>query len=183
METITSRGRRGIKVEGCNFEYYERPSSFESMYGKLNLKGRIILDIGADWGSTPHFFISQGAKQVIAVEGNDGYYKRMKENFRDDPRVTPIFRYIREPRDIGKLIEEHKPDIVKIDCEGCERHLPMVQKYILKIPSEYIIETHLPHDILASILVALCDIGFVCKSSTKGFYRSTGVQHFIRYTT
>lgn len=172
--------RRGVKVEGCSFEYHENPENYKSMYAITNLKGKVILDIGADWGSTPHFFISQGAKQVIAVEGNEKYYKRMKENFRDDPRVIPKFIYIIEARDIEKLIKEHSPDIVKIDCEGCERHLSRVQRSILKIPSEYIMETHLPYDVLASILVALCGAGFVCKSSTRGYHRNTGVQHFVR---
>jgi len=172
--------KNGIEVEGCWFRYYERPITYVSSYTVINLEGKVVLDIGADWGSTPHFFITQGAKRVIAVEGDQEYHARMREHFKEEPNIVVVFKYIRAAKDIAKLIEEYKPDIVKIDCEGCERHLSMVQSHILKIPSDYMIETHLPYDILASLVTALCNAGFVCWKSTRGYDRNTGLQYFRR---
>jgi len=36
------------------------------VYGKYDYRGKIVLDIGADFGLSPKFFIDQGASQVIA---------------------------------------------------------------------------------------------------------------------
>lgn len=161
------------------FKYHERATSYERMYGFVNVTDKTVLDIGADWGSTPHFFITKGAKSVIAVDGYKGYYDRMVENLKDEPRVLPVYLFIRKPQDIAELIETYRPDVVKIDCEGCEIHLASVSLDILKIPQEYVIETH-GDEILDSINNAMSAAGFALKAESKRGFRNTGVQYYAR---
>lgn len=161
------------------FKYHERATSYERMYGFVNVTDKTVLDIGADWGSTPHFFITKGAKSVIAVDGDKGYYDRMVENLKDELRVLPVYLFIRKPQDMAELIETYRPDVVKIDCEGCEIHLASVSLDILKIPQEYVIETH-GDEILDSINNAMSAAGFVLKAEGKRGFRNTGVQYYAR---
>ena len=69
----------------------------------IDVKGKVVVDIGADWGSTSLYFLARGARKVIAFD-----------------RVEPKLQV--------KGIEWHglwngspvPGDILKVDCEGCE---------------------------------------------------------------
>ena len=161
------------------FKYHEKAENYERMYGFVDVKDKTVLDIGADWGSTPHFFITKRAARVIAVDGNRSFYDRMVKNLKDEPRVLPVYLYIKSTEDISGLIEQYKPDVVKIDCEGCEQFLAGVPKEVLQIPKEYIIETH-GDDILDSINTAMADAGFELKAEYPRGYKNTGIQYYVR---
>ncbi len=49
-------------------------------YKELNVKDRIVIDIGACMGDTAFFFLLQGAKKVYAYETDSKYFKLLEEN-------------------------------------------------------------------------------------------------------
>jgi len=109
----------------------------------VDYKDKIVLDIGADYGSTAEFFLERGAKKVIAVESDDKNYKKLEEMAKNKPifKILPLHASI-DRENIEYYLSEEKPDVVKFDCEGCEKHLVGVPKEILTIPEMYIIEHH-----------------------------------------
>ena len=87
-------------------EYNIMLDIFNSYY-KLDIyKGKTVLDIGADFGLSPKFFINKGATKVIAYSP-----MRQKEWLKHE-KIEWHKRLWQ-----GEYI---KADILKIDCEGCE---------------------------------------------------------------
>ena len=104
-------------------------------------EGKIVLDVGADWGSTAEYFLSHGALKVVAVEANQAHYDDLVKNTAGMP-VTPIQCNVSGHSDWERLINTHAPDVVKADCEGCEAHLVDVPSDVLGKCSVWIVETH-----------------------------------------
>lgn len=116
---------------------------YDNMYGSLNFKGKIVLEIGAEIGSTAQFFLERGAVKVISVEREDILFEQLKENFKDDKRVIPLKIDIQPNVYLEWLILKYLPDIVHMDCEGCEVVLlENVDNWIFQIPDAYQIEVH-----------------------------------------
>ncbi|MEM2260847.1 MAG: hypothetical protein QXK24_00200 [Ignisphaera sp.] len=125
---------------GEDFNFYERT------WGIANYENKTVLDIGADVGSTADYFLQKGAKKVIAVEGSEYYWSKLCDNCLNYKfsffHVEPVLLNIKSPEDYKYLIQKYLPDIVKIDCEGCEVHLLDLDKDTVKLVREYIIEVH-----------------------------------------
>ena len=121
---------------------------YGAQYGEKRLsisyQGKKVLDVGADVGSTADFFLRRGAQLVIAVEGNKNYYEKLLENARKVPGIKPVFLYIKDPSHFADLIKNYRPDVLKADCEGCEKHLNMVPEKVFIMVPEYLVETHSP---------------------------------------
>jgi len=115
---------------------------FEIEYGHIDYRGKRVLDIGAEIGTTAYFFLSKGAKEVIAVEGYEPYFQKLLENISGDSKVKAVKLWITSEDDFSKLLEEHSPDIVKVDIEGAEISLLKVDSELLSKPSIWVIETH-----------------------------------------
>jgi hypothetical protein len=115
---------------------------YERFYGKLDYSGKRVLDIGADVGSTADFFLLKGAKDVIAVEPDEAFYKELVANAEKIDGLHPIKRSIEGPGDLAGLYELYSPDIVKMDCEGCEIHALALGDDAFTIPTGYVVETH-----------------------------------------
>jgi hypothetical protein len=83
-------------------------------YKYIDVKDKIVLDIGADIGTSAKWFIEHGASKVIA------YSLDLQEIF--DDKIEWHFEWH------GEYI---KADVLKIDCEGCECMLTqnMIEKY------------------------------------------------------
>lgn len=115
------------------------PADYTSHWKYCNLKNKVVLDLGADFGSTANFFLRNGAKKVIAVEGNRELGKMLRNNFRKSKKVVPIVDWIDSPQKILRLIKKYKPDVVKCDIEGAEIHLLGVP---LRLVKTWLVETH-----------------------------------------
>lgn len=123
---------------------YIRPplENYDAHWGFASYTGKTILDIGADWGSTAYYFLEYGARKVIAVEGDKGLTSQLIKNYGDDPNIVCIDKMILSPSDFEYLISTYKPDIVKVDIEGYERHLLGVPLDIIRPIKEWLVETH-----------------------------------------
>ncbi|MEM4384118.1 MAG: FkbM family methyltransferase [Candidatus Caldarchaeum sp.] len=117
----------------------------------VDVKGAVVLDVGAYIGDTPIYWVYRGASKVIAVEPVPQHYRLLVENCKGLP-VIPILASVGSqvpelPDMIGSqsygvrkakgfekyldvpllsltgLLEAYKPDVVKFNCEGCEHFL------------------------------------------------------------
>jgi hypothetical protein len=93
---------------------------YEKHWNRLDCSGTVVLDLGADYGSTAKYFIERGAARIVAVEGDPYLAQRLKDNCKRMKQVTPITLQISSSRDVEKLIRQFKPQIVKCDLEGDE---------------------------------------------------------------
>jgi len=119
-----------------------KSESYEYEYGALDYKGKKVLDLGAEYGSSAEFFIEKGASEVIAVEGHDVLYGQLVENCKWLKNVTPIHLRLKEASQFEKLILEHKPDIVKSDIDGFEIYLLNISDGVFSTVKEYTMEIH-----------------------------------------
>lgn len=113
--------------------------NYEQLYGYISYSNKIVLDIGADYGSTAKFFLRKGCKKVIAVEPELFLFHQLYKSA--SLKVTPIRLLVTDKRDFETLINLGA-DIVKVDCEGCEKFLLDVDDLIFKKVKEYVIEIH-----------------------------------------
>lgn len=107
-----------VKPESSN--YWEE---YSQSYVSINVKDKVVLDIGGDFGSSAVWFLRRGAKKVIVYT-------------RDEPLLfDDRIEYH------GSWNGEYVPaDVLKIDCEGCECLLSreLIEKY-----DHYYIATHI----------------------------------------
>lgn len=121
---------------------HDKAFTYKKHWGYLNYKGKIVLDLGCDWGSSCYYFIDEGAKFVIGIDCNKEYIQKGLENKIENSPLILKEEFIDSADKIEKLIEEYKPDIVKVDIEGAEKYiLDMNPNVILKV-KEWIIEIH-----------------------------------------
>ena len=76
-------------------------------YSNLDVRGKKVLVIGADFGVTPMYFLSKGAQSVVG-------YSLWKQYF-----FHPNYEHRQEPFYVDKLDGEDF-DVMSSDCEGCE---------------------------------------------------------------
>jgi len=139
----------------------------------VEVKDCVVLDVGAYIGDTVLYWLSKKARKVIAIEPVPEHYNVLMLNSRNKPVVTintavggrvpalPGYvgsggyginklknfndvQWLTVPvTPLSMLVEKYKPDVVKIDCEGCE-HLCV--KDVLRLPKmdvkTLIIEIH-----------------------------------------
>ena len=128
----------------------------------LNVEGKIVLDIGADIGSTADFFLRRGAKEVIAIEGHRDSYAELEKNAKIIFGIKPVYKLICCYGGFEELFKEYEPDIAKIDCEGMELHLINVNDDILRSIKEYMIEVH-SSLILGALFIKFIAAGYAIK--------------------
>lgn len=124
------------------------PDLFTRLYD-IEVKDRTVLDIGAYIGDSVLYWLHKGAKKVIAVEPVPEHYEVLLENVKELPVITinasigaPIMRIenqvgwdtygLHTPErgakqhsgipvyGLAELVERWRPDVVKLNCEGCE---------------------------------------------------------------
>jgi len=114
---------------------------YDSHWGFTSFKGKTVLDLGADYGSTAHYFLKRGARRVVAVEGDPQLAGKLEENFRGDERVVPIHLFIERAEQVAELIKRFDPDLVKVDVEGAERVLLDLPRAFVE-GREWLVEAH-----------------------------------------
>lgn len=123
-------------------------------WGKIDYKGKTVLDLGADIGSTADFFLRKGAKKVVAVEGSQDNFRTLQTNASILKGMIPNVLFIERPSQIEKLILQYDFDIVKMDIEGGEINLFTVKNEIFSKVAEYIVEVH--SDKLFDLMLKKC---------------------------
>ena len=125
-----------LKIEET--EYYEE---FDKYYKDLDVEGKVVVDLGADIGASPMYFLNKGATFVIG-------FSREKSYFNNKSYVHVII--INQPfypnvlKGIVKYVEEEfsvKSSVLKSDCEGCEWEL---NTEFIEVFSDWIIAVHRP---------------------------------------
>lgn len=112
-------------------------------WGFLDYSGKVVLDIGADVGSTAYYFLQLGAKHVYAVEGSNHYYSKLERNALKLGDTTPIYEFV-DSAETFECLLLLGADVAKIDIEGYEIYLADAENSIVQSIPEYIIEVHSP---------------------------------------
>lgn len=113
-------------------------SELDSMYGAFNYENKIVLDVGADYGSTAYYFLSRGARFVLCSEMDNDRQEALYSIAKCNLRIVPMPCICRS-KTLNDIIAVYKPDIVKMDCEGCEKHILDAKFYDVK---KWVLETH-----------------------------------------
>src|SRR3990170_8039302 len=88
-KTITVHSRKiWWYIKGKPLTY--GPENYNVHWKYTSFKGKVILDLGADVGSTAKFFLKNGARRVIAVEGNDKNAYQLFHNYQNNNKVVCV---------------------------------------------------------------------------------------------
>ena len=113
---------------------------YDEMYGSVDYEGAAVLDVGADHGSTAQYFLERGAKFVYASERDSTLRERLVEYAATEPRVAVL------PEATAGLLpfwmDQVRPEVVKFDCEGCERIILELTFDLVNQPRAWLVETH-----------------------------------------
>jgi len=115
---------------------------FDDTWGFLDVEGKVVLDLGADYGSTAAFFLNKGAVKVICVESYENDYGRLAILARSNPRIEAFENHLSDAGDFEKYVGLYQPDVCKIDVEGAEAHLLNVRPCVLRRVGQFGIEIH-----------------------------------------
>ena len=126
--------RRGIPPPHIYCEDYDEHWNFTTF------KNKIVLDLGADHGSTAYYFLRKGAAKVVAVEGDPQLASKLRFNSQRFKKIVPIENFIDSSEKIEKLISDYNPDIVKVDIEGYEKLV--LEVHDIGNVNEWLIEAH-----------------------------------------
>lgn len=130
-------------------------------YLPINVKDKVVLDIGARQGDTARFFLEHGAKKVICIENNPYHFKYLRQNAKFHKEIFPIFESFK----LGHLILDH--DFLKIDIEGYEEELLDWFDYAKMLLGPCVVELH-----TAFLTEKFHKEGFEIKSSDLGVLNS-----------
>jgi FkbM family methyltransferase len=125
------------------------PSAFLKYY-PFDVKGDVVLDVGAYLGDTPLMWLYKGARSVIAVEPVPLHFQYLEKNVAGLP-VTCLNLSLASPLpyikgmegwigyglwdtangdvidvpviQLMELVEQWRPTVVKLNCEGCEHYV------------------------------------------------------------
>lgn len=143
---------------------------YEEQYGTIDCRGAVVLDVGADFGSTARFFLHQGAARVYASERLPEWVIRLRAYTLEEPRVSllPPLR----PEDVDPWLLTLRPDVVKVDCEGCEAFfLDRGSDQALMIPRAWVLEVH-SLDLEERFTARFTQLGYRIRVVVEHAYRS-----------
>jgi methyltransferase, FkbM family len=151
----------------------------EEIYGRLNVKSKVVADVRAYLGETSVFFAKRGAKKVIAYEPMFWLYTEKNIEMNSLTDVVEVRRYgvwfrdemISVELDVvgtgmryGPVEAEFRQadfwgvaDVVKMDCGGCEWLLVTQECKTLRSVEQYVVKIHGPD---AFILNRMLKCGF-----------------------
>ena len=100
-------------------------------YLPVDIRGKVVLDVGAGEGESALFFLAHGAKKVVCVEANPLYFKNLIINSKRFS-IVPVCKPF-----CVEMLNDFIFDFLKVDIEGYEECLLDVD---LKVPA--VIEVH-----------------------------------------
>jgi SAM-dependent methyltransferase len=120
------------------------------VYGRPDLKDRIVIDVGAAIGDTALYFCGLGAERVYAFDPDKAMAELARENVSLNGLEGRII--VLEQAATADLIDdiiksttpEDRRFFLKVDCEGCEYELlrELLSKNLLSRIDEIILEYH-----------------------------------------
>jgi hypothetical protein len=114
----------------------------ETHWGWLDVGDKVVLDVGADYGSTADFFLSRGAAGVIAVEGDPRSFRRLKALAEQCENLKAIQKRVTSVADWRELLTSYSAHVVKVDCEGGESFLPDLDDDLFSRAEAWAVELH-----------------------------------------
>ena len=141
-----------------------------SILWPADYQDKTVLDIGADRGSTASYFLRNGARFVICVEGDPYKFRQLEANLSSLRSAKAVFKWISSPSDMTELLWINSADIVKIDVEGAEQYLLGVEPYMIRQHPEYMIEVHKNIVSLDSIVNLFRQCDFDVALGARGFF-------------
>lgn len=161
---------------------------YEQVYGCVDFHNKVVLDLGADAGSTADYFLQKGAVRVFAVEGDEGLFAQLRQNIKtvlqDEQfeRVRPFRCQIQDPETLAGILFQAQPQVVKMDLDS-EGHIwehdlvPKLPDNVLRIAGEWLVECHQRYtlnDVAARMRLA----GFMLKRDALWSPPNTSVAYF-----
>jgi precorrin-6B methylase 2 len=112
--------------------------------------GKVVLDIGAESGTSAEYFFKHGAKFVTCIEGDQRLASLCVENLAENhmPNFDVVVEWIDSPHHFDRLLSFYgrsgprRTDVVKIDIEGWECCMLDMNDQILADQRELVIDTH-----------------------------------------
>jgi hypothetical protein len=167
----------------------------------LNVKDRVVVDVGAFVGDSAIYFVLKGARRVIAIEPHPGAFAEMLDNIRLNNLegvIIPINAglaskpgkiYIENVGAVpavtlGELINRFGIDpsdaVIKMDCEGCEFDVILNDYEHVKLFKELIFEYHLNVTGVFTLndLLKMLNKDYKCKITRSG--NIFGIIHCIK---
>ena len=173
-------------------------------YGIIDVKDRIVVDVGAFVGDSAIYFVMKGARKVYAIEPHPGAYQEMLENIKlnnMEDKIIPINAAlgdksgkIRIPNidtqntvityygsgnngeievpmiTLSQLIKDYsiEPDVLKMDCEGCEFDIILNDYEHVRLFKELIFEYHEENDRRLTDLLNKLSNDYKCNEGPVG---------------
>jgi FkbM family methyltransferase len=133
-------------------------------YRLLDVKNKVVVDVGATYGDSTMYFLLRGAKKVIAIEPCPEEFKELLENLKLNnavDKVMPINAALASKRskisvecssgkafadtvtlgDVAKIVDIEGA-VLKMDCEGCEYDVILNDYEHVKLFDEVYFEYH-----------------------------------------
>jgi len=137
---------------------------FDAMYGSLDYRGAVVLDVGGYIGDTALWMLARGARFVHVYE--PVYWREAMQNLEGKPATVYPYAVWWDAGELElavdaastglragstrvrtvplpEVIDAHKPDIVKMDCEGCEWAILYTPCGLMR-SVQWVIEVHGP---------------------------------------
>jgi hypothetical protein len=126
-----------------NSQRFKLDHDYAGIYGLDGdeIKDRLVLDIGADKGSTAEFFLNLGARAVVCSEPVDGSYFRQLEAYAFNKPEVAVVGGVHSYSDAHGLLKAWKPEVVKLDCEGAEKWF-LRGRLLMRGPRVWLVEAH-----------------------------------------
>jgi Ribosomal protein L11 methyltransferase (PrmA) len=128
------------------------------VYGKPDLTGKVVIDVGAGIGDTALFFKKCGAKAIYAYEPNEERLRIAEKNIEMNGIGYNLVLYNKKAtvEELHKLMAViNDPIFLKVDCEGCEYDI--VPKLDMSKVTNVVMEYHMKPE---PLMQALARVGF-----------------------
>jgi hypothetical protein len=111
-----------------------------------DLNDKVVLDLGCGWlfqpfQSTPEYFISRGAKQIIGLDASCGEIEQLKVKY---PEHIFKCKTIQQINDLVDLFITYRPQVIKMDIEGYESLMKFITAEQFSSVEEIAVEYHNP---------------------------------------